>query len=93
MYTVLLFCGQTTGPGIMAPVKLGVGDTFVDVGVVEVVDVGVVDVGDSDDEESAPKSTAAELPPTPTLFLVPSPTPNPTATATTNRNKLIASTM
>lgn len=37
----------------MAPVKLGVGDTFVDVGVVEVVDVGVVDVGDSDDEESA----------------------------------------
>lgn len=43
-----------TGPGIRVPVKLGVGDTLVDVGVVDVVVVGVVGVADIDDDESEP---------------------------------------
>lgn len=44
MYTEPLFVGQRTGPWTAVPVKLGVGDAFVDVAEV-VVGVAVVDVG------------------------------------------------
>jgi hypothetical protein len=48
-YTVLLSPGQRMGELIRVPVKLGVGEAFVEVAEVAVVGVAVVAVGPADD--------------------------------------------